>query len=333
MTGAGEARLSKQKATLRTIASELGIAPSTVLRALSGKPNVRPALREKIAACAAANGYVLPNHTTGNVAVITAEVGIFNYLSCLLAALSNELHKDGFRVCILSEKDADVLNDYLYDGVISTTWSGVLERKFAEIHALPFVSLNGINNRRDNIFSVCSDDFGGITRGLQYLYDAGARRIAFIVSSQAEGNRGSAERISAFRQFCAKHNLPVEDFCLCKEGSSFEELVAKVVELKADAIFYVNEGHILELYHELRKRSIRIPEDISVIGLEAWSISCFLDPPLTSLRQDFEGLARESVAMLKKLIAGKKVNADVRLPYTLIERASVRRRAKPAGEK
>ena len=48
-------------------------------------------------------------------------------------------------------------------------------------------------------------------------------------------------------------------------------------------------------------------------------------PPLTTIRQDYEGLARESVAMLKKLMDGKTVTASVRLPYQLIERDSVRK--------
>jgi len=325
MTGAGEARLSKQKATLRTIASELGVAPSTVLRALSGKPNVRPELRERIAACAAAHRYVLPHHHTGNVAVITPETGIFNYLSILLDCVVRELHKEGFRVCILSEKDAAVLNDYLYDGVISTTWISGIEREFSKIHALPFVSLNSMNYPSGNIFTVASDDLRGITDGLQYLYDAGCRRIAFLVS-KTHGNRGSTERACAFRQFCARHNLPGEEFCLCSEGITFEALVDKLLDLKADAVFLASEGNAPKLYHELHKRSVRIPEDISVIGLELPSLNPFLAPPLTSLRQDFEGLARESVAMLKKLIAGEEVTGDVRLPYTLIERESVRKK-------
>jgi DNA-binding LacI/PurR family transcriptional regulator len=49
----------------------------------------------------------------------------------------------------------------------------------------------------------------------------------------------------------------------------------------------------------------------------------FLDPPVTAIRQDVAGLAREAVAALRGRIAGAEDNTVTRVPVELVERRSV----------
>lgn len=317
----------KTRITLRKLALELDVAPSTVLRALSGQPRIRPDLRKKIVDLAAFHGYVLPNHCTGNIAVVTATETMRNYTSTMLQFLAKELHSQGFRTYILSEHDMGGFNDYIYDGIISITWACGIEKSFPETHYLPFVSVNSMDNPSENIFTVCSDEANGIMSGLQYLYDTGHRKIVFI-TSKPKGNRIISERIAAFQHFCELHAMDGKEIgtLLCSEDILGKELVRSVIETGADAVFYAWEGAGPALYHEFRKKGIRIPNDISVMGLEWPEINQYLDPPLTSMRQDFEGLAKEGVSMLRKIISGKRIRSGVKLPYTLIERESVKKR-------
>ena len=62
-----------KKNTIRKLASELGIAPSTVHRALSGHPNVSPDTRREVLRAAHKTGYLLPVHEKRNIAIIVPE--------------------------------------------------------------------------------------------------------------------------------------------------------------------------------------------------------------------------------------------------------------------
>lgn len=315
-----------RKITLRTLAAELEVCPATVMRALSGHPSVRPELRQRIIRFAAERGYSLPSRRTGNIAVIIAGMNFQGYLGALLGPLYDELIARDLKPYLIPQTVAPHLADCMFDGLISTTWIPGLEKQYPKEHALPFVALNSMDNRLDNVFMVSSDETEGMNLVISYLFNMGHRRIAFLFSSPAE-NPSRSERIQAIRHGCMSYNLPCEEFLLVRtKDFSFDRIIDRVLELQADALFMVSEGIALEVYALLHQRGIRIPEDLSVMGLECGdSISCF-NPPLTVLRQDFEGLARESVMMLEKQIKGIPVVHNIRLPFQFIERASVRKR-------
>ena len=310
------------KVTLRKLAEELSVSPSTVLRALQGRGNVSSDLRRRIVQFAVRRRYKLPGHRTGHVAVIVAGMSMQGYLGMLILHLYNELTAAGFAPYIIAERETASLNEYMFDGLISTTWISGFEKKFPKDHILPMVSLNTRDNRLDNVYTVASDEIQGCTLGLTYLYRAGCRRIALLMRS-AERNMTTYERINAFRQFCHDFNLPCEEPLVCKSFS--RTILNSVFMKKPDAVFCATEGLALELYGYLRECGIRIPEDISVLGLETDHVSEFMVPGLTALRQDFQALAHESVKMLKQHINGEPVSENVRIPFQFIERESVRR--------
>ena len=73
----------------------------------------------------------------------------------------------------------------------------------------------------------------------------------------------------------------------------------------------------------LRFLGKRVPMDVSIIGVDALVTT---DPPLTSLRQDMEGMGLWAVEQLHRRIAGDVSPAQLHLlPTTLIERSSVAR--------
>ena len=316
----------KKKVTLRSIASDLGISSTTVLRALKGNPNVRLDLQKKIVHYAARHKYSLPNHNTGNIAVILPNMTLQYYLETMLNALYQELHEAGFHTFILTEADVDYLNEYEYDGVLSTTWIPGFEKSFPKAHVLPCVSVNTLGNQIEKIISVISDDFAGITEGMNYLYQAGCRRIFFMLGSSMV-NLGNSQRENAFIQFCKKHDLPFESFISrSSEHQSIQNSIETALELKADAFFCANEGIAQKVYFFLNQKGLRIPDDISVLGLEADNEGQYMIPPLTALHQDYKNIAHESVSILQRLIHGEKITGNLIIPFKFKERASVRKK-------
>ena len=74
----------------------------------------------------------------------------------------------------------------------------------------------------------------------------------------------------------------------------------------------------------LKKAGLRIPQDISLMGLEdRWGNECF-SPPITSIRQDFEQIAFVAAENIVRKITDGIPMKGYKLPFTLIERESVR---------
>lgn len=91
------------------------------------------------------------------------------------------------------------------------------------------------------------------------------------------------------------------------------------------AVFAANDFIAANLYRKARERSLRIPEDLSVIGYADLEFASFLDPPLTTLRQDPYQLGRIAGRMAVERITQKKTGHEHRkvvLKPQLIIRAS-----------
>ena len=80
-------------------------------------------------------------------------------------------------------------------------------------------------------------------------------------------------------------------------------------------------------YHglELKKAGLRIPEDISLMGLEAPLVNECFTPPITAIRQDFERIAEFVAESMSQAILNGIPPTCVKIPFQLIERESVRK--------
>ena len=78
----------------------------------------------------------------------------------------------------------------------------------------------------------------------------------------------------------------------------------------------------------LRDAGLSVPEDVSVIGMDDLSATRYLEPPLTTLRLCYEGIAPELAALIVQL-AKDRTYRPVALPSVsakLCIRSSVARR-------
>ena len=105
------------KATIRSIAKKLNLAPATVHRALSGSGSVALATRRRIIRCAGESGYVLPERNSRNVAVLVPHFRFFGYMAHMLSSLEKVLHEHNYRIQLIPETDISVLGDHMFEGI------------------------------------------------------------------------------------------------------------------------------------------------------------------------------------------------------------------------
>jgi LacI family transcriptional regulator len=82
----------------------------------------------------------------------------------------------------------------------------------------------------------------------------------------------------------------------------------------------------LGVVNTLGQHGISVPNDIAVAGFDDVIFAVASPSPLTTIRQDIEGVARESVSLLQRLIKGHPVEQaeDVLLPAGLVVRQSTK---------
>ena len=89
-------------------------------------------------------------------------------------------------------------------------------------------------------------------------------------------------------------------------------------------MFCASETYAFRIGKAMQKHGIAIPQDISLMGLEAEELNTTFEPAITAIRQDFEKLAKSTVKVLTQAIEKHSPVKNVRVPYTLVERESVK---------
>lgn len=311
-----------EKVTVRTIAKALGVAHSTVHRALSGNDSVSLKNRRRIISYAQAHGYSLPLNNNCNIAILVPHFYFFGYLANILVHLENELYRKGYRVMLISEKNIDVLKDHMFAGIISTVWHESRILKLPQEYSIPIVSLNAASSRSENIALVASQS-DGISNALNFLHSQGCRKI-FFVGPSVDKSPIEAEKLEEFRKFCHAHSLNFNSMHRSVIAAQIESVIPEIISAGSDAVFCASETFAFKVGRLLQQQNISIPKDISLMGMEMEELNSNFDPPITAISQDFENLAKSAVDMLIAAIEDNVPLKNIRIPCKLIKRASVR---------
>ena len=314
------------KITVRKLAKELGMAASTVHRALSGHPNVRTETRRKVFRAAQKAGYLLPKHENRNVVIIVPSFSFSGYLECLLPCLETEFHNRGFRIQLIPQQDIALLGDHMFDGILSLVWKEGLEKLLPQNFAIPMLTLNATANTLENIPRIKSDPHG-IRLALEYLRKRGCRKI-FYVSTITKNSLDAAERLEEFRLFCLKNGQNFESLHQESYWPEIGDSIPLILKAKPDACFCASETYAVQLGLLLKAAGFRIPEDISLMGLEDKRGNASFTPPITAIRQNFEKMAEVTANAMSEMLATGTIPKNCKIPFTLIERESVRKPAR-----
>ena len=164
--------------------------------------------------------------------------------------------------------------------------------------------------------SVVVDQWNGARQAVEHLIDLGHTNIAEI-SGPLE-NFDASIRHSSWRRCLELNSLEpglsvAGDFEVRSGYLGAKELLAK--QRPFTALFVGNDRMALGAIRALREAGLRVPEDVSVVGFDDIPEAAFFEPPLTTVRQDFEVLGKESVEYLVSLIEDDHTAVQQRVLY------------------
>jgi LacI family repressor for deo operon, udp, cdd, tsx, nupC, and nupG len=74
-----------------------------------------------------------------------------------------------------------------------------------------------------------------------------------------------------------------------------------------------------------RRRGLRVPQDLSIVGFDDIRFARHMDPPLTTIAQPMREIGEGTVRLLLDILNGKTVPTSVTLPHSLVVRGSTGR--------
>lgn len=309
-----------KKTRLTDLAAELGCSVAAVSYALNDRPGVSEKLRERVRELVRERNY---EPLRPRIAVLMTDAGLSLgfYMFSLLNSLRGEAKRRGHQLLIVSRNDLSLLEDRMVSGALSLDFMHEIGRLFPKLKNMPLVCLNDLPNTLENVSTVHSDDEEGIRRALDYLVDCGHRRIGLFCAASLSGD-DRLKPFLAYRRFGTEVELHVEPLEFHHKSTVACRMEA-MLEHKVTAILVSGERYGMEAYGALARLGKRIPEDVSVIGWENPGFSEHQIPPMTSLEQDFCGIASAAFDMLEKKIRGEQTG-NVFIPYKFHIRGSVR---------
>ena len=159
-----------------------------------------------------------------------------------------------------------------------------------------------------------------------HLYELGHRRIAHL--SGAHNALTAMARLEGYHRCIQELNLSYDYVSYSSNLWTPNEGYRAMKDLLANgprptAVFASNDSLAIGAAHAIREENLRIPEDISLIGVDDLDVSRYLYPPLTSVQQPVAEMAQVGIEMLLRLIMGETPEQiHLSLSPTLVVRRS-----------
>jgi LacI family transcriptional regulator len=326
--------------TLTDIARVVGVAPSTVSKALNGSDEVSEPTRRRVATVAARLGY-RPNaiarslrvRSTRTLGVITNDPeGAFTTAMVHGVADVASNHSFGVFLCnsygrVAKERQhIELLLDKQVDGIIIISFK-VEERGLpaAPVRNIPLVYLYSYTFATDSP-CVLPDDEGGAQIATEHLLSLGRRRIAFIngpPSYEATHLRlaGHEKTLRARGLFNPTLVRTAADW---NQDSGFflaQELMHQ--DIRPDAIVCASDDLAAGAILGLSRLNLRVPEDIALVGFDDRPFAAHLPVPMTTIALPLLEMGVQAANKLFGALAGEPFkNVLIRVPCRLVVRAS-----------
>ncbi|MCB5290991.1 LacI family DNA-binding transcriptional regulator [Arthrobacter sp. SO3] len=337
-TGAGD-----RTVTLKDLANELGIHPSTVSRVLhSGSDVARGAASvetaERVRDLARKRGYSPDPQATGLRTRRTQLLGVIvPRLSDLVLAIMYEGIEEaaaelGYSTFVMNSQDdpdeqrrkADIMLARRVDGLIigdahldSNLLPDLTARK------VPFVLMN----RRVHGYpsATCDDTLGGQLVA-DHLWSQGHRKVSVIAgepyaSTAVDRTAGFIERWRSLGGNISDNDVVWSRFDTAGGREAAESILTRS-KPHPTALFAVNDFAAIGAMGALRSHGLTVGRDVAVVGFNDTSLAAELPIPLSSVRSPMLDIGRAAVKLVQRVLRGERVEPEMLKPMLCIRESS-----------
>ncbi|MFI5284035.1 MAG: LacI family DNA-binding transcriptional regulator [Candidatus Dormibacterales bacterium] len=313
----------RERLTIRDVAAAAGVSIQTVSRVLNNRPDVAPDTLERVQEVIRTTGYA-PNmlarsliqgrsHILGVVAFGLEFFGP----SRVLTAIERRAAEMGYGITLnlLLEPETGEVDDVLValgarqvDGIIwaipeigdNRAWS---RTRGSEL-PVPVMLVGGMAGR-PYLPSIGIDNAAIGSLATEHLLAGGARKVGIVTGPLNWWE--AQQRLRGWRETLEKHGLEASE-SLIVEGdwmvTSGEQGLYRLLERcpEIDAVFASNDQMALGVLHAAHRVGRRVPDEMSVAGVDNVAEASHFWPPLTTVHQPLGDAGAMAVEEIDRLI-------------------------------
>jgi len=306
----------ERPATIYDVARAAGVSHQTVSRLLKGFTGIRPETRDRVDEAIRELGY-RPNLTARSLTTGRSH---------RIAALTHELTQVGPSQILEGANMAAREAGYLLDVITLDVHDPAAIRESIDLAlqldvagVLALASTDEVTKAveaatfRVPLYLATDDDkppadsshaTTGLFAVLRHLADLGHRDVVHIAGPRDWV--GARNRVSEYETAVAELGLRSRGVVYgnWSARSGYEAIASLPAELPATAYVAANDQTALGVILALNERGHRVPQDVSVTGIDDTPEAAYFSPPLTTLRLDFSTGGKDVVHQLLALIDG-----------------------------
>ncbi|WP_434093384.1 LacI family DNA-binding transcriptional regulator [Streptomyces griseorubiginosus] len=297
------------------VARLAGVSQKTVSRVMNGEQYVSGDLRRRVLEAAETLGYRL-NHAaralasgrTRSIGVVTLGTALYGPAS-LLMGLERAVRDTGYTLRVVNTVEGDALGiagavdsllDQGVDGIVIS--EPIDEEGDADLAIrvdVPFLILGApppfTAHRVVTAGLVAHQLARAVT---EHLLDLGHPTVHHLAGPQRW--YAARDRMEGWRATLAAHGrreppVLVGDWSAASGHRAGLELAG---DRDVTAVFAANDDMAIGLIRALLETGRRVPEDVSVVGLDDIPVAAYVSPPLTTVRQPFDATAEDGLRRL-----------------------------------
>lgn len=336
----------KEKATSFDIAYLAGVSQSTVSRALRNSPQVNQETRDKVHAIAKQLNYKVDKNASNlrkqrssTLALLlfedpTTDESLINpFFLSMLGSITRACAKRGQDLLVSFQQlsddwHADYEDSKKADGIILLGYGDYIdyEEKLAKLLAQKthFVCW-GAEVLGHPEFTIRSNNWQGGYLAGEHLLRTDHRHFVFI----GNASEGSPEFGARYKGFVAALNTAginaeqVPSFDAISTESAGDNATEQLLQRgqKFDAVFCASDLIAIGVMRCLKRRGIRVPEDIAVMGFDDIPAASFASPSLSTIQQDTRKAGELLVNNLLQLINNQPITDNLIEPKLVIRQS------------
>ncbi|MFE7845855.1 LacI family DNA-binding transcriptional regulator [Microbacterium sp. NPDC057407] len=323
----------ERRVSMADVAAAAGVSGQTVSRVVNDSPRVDPATRARVERAMTELGYrphraaralrTGRTHTIGLLASTLATVGN----SRMLQALADAAATRGYALTVVTlgaEPDVAAAFERLSEqGVDGTV---VLNEATAAVRDASLdrgARLVVVDSPPDDRFAIVQTAHAsGARAAVEHLLALGHETVHHV--GGPSDSYAAAERERGWREALRDAGRTVPDVARGDWGAASGAVVAtELARGGATAVFCANDQMALGVLGGLADLGLDVPRDVSVVGFDDVADAAHYRPPLTTVRQDFDGLAERAVARLVHAIeTGETGGTEVVEPALVVRRST-----------
>lgn len=307
--------MAQTRPTLAAIAMAAGVSVATVSKVLNDRSDVSPETRRRVQQHLRAAAYRPVNRVARNSGQIEVVFPIWQnaYTVSVLEGVNAAAQADGYELVIGPSVRDDQVDLNLQrlraaeraGAILITVDASLSSIKTIVDEGFPIVVIDPVRVGDTNCVTIGATNYAGGVTATEHLLSLGHRRIAHAGGPTTSDV--SRARLAGYLSGLRQSGATIDESLVthCPFAYQAGRAIAHTLLDRSDrptAIFAAGDEIAQGIVEEARRRSIRVPEQLSVVGFDDSFMASRTTPPLTTIAQPLVEMGQVATRSLTQLI-------------------------------